>query len=65
MWEMGRYYDLKKRNYGSARLEYNRLIAEYPQTEYAERARRRLQQIEDLPDTPPIFRLPINPFKVE
>ena len=65
MWERGRYWDLKKRHYGSARLEYNRLIAEYPQTEYAERARRRLQQIEGFPDTPPLFGLPINPFKAE
>jgi outer membrane protein assembly factor BamD (BamD/ComL family) len=62
-WSMGQYYDLKKRYYGSARIHYQKLIAEYPQTEYAERARTRLAQIEGLRDTPPIFGLPVNPFK--
>ena len=63
LWTTGQYYDLKKRYYGSARIEYNRIIAKYPQTEYAEKARKRLTQIEGLPDTPSIFGLPVNPFK--
>lgn len=64
LWEMGyQYYDLKKRHYGAARLHYNKLIAEYPQTVYAEKARKRLDKIEGQPDTPSIFRLPTNPFK--
>ena len=63
LWSMGQFYDLKKRHYGSARIHYHKLIEEYPQTEYAERARNRLVQIESLRDTPPIFGLPINPFK--
>jgi len=64
LWEMGyKYFDLKKRDYGAARLHYNRLIAEYPQTVYAEKARKRLEKIEGLPDKPSIIRLPTNPFK--
>ncbi|MDR0328183.1 MAG: tetratricopeptide repeat protein [Planctomycetaceae bacterium] len=63
LWEMGQHWDLKKQCYGAARIHYNKLIAEYPQTAYAERAQRRLTQIEGLPDTPSIFRLPTNPFK--
>jgi TolA-binding protein len=66
LWEMGyKYYDLKKRHYGSARIQYNKLIAEYPQTEYAEKARQRLEKINGLPDTPSIIRMPTNPFKTE
>ncbi|MCL2710107.1 MAG: tetratricopeptide repeat protein [Planctomycetaceae bacterium] len=62
LWTMGRFYD-GKRYYGSARMHYNELIAEYPQSEFAERARRRMVAIEGLPDTPPILGFPINPFK--
>jgi outer membrane protein assembly factor BamD (BamD/ComL family) len=65
LWMTGQFYDMKKRYYGSARLQYNKLIVEYPQTEYAEKARKRLAQIEGLPDTPSIFGLPINPFRAE
>ena len=65
LWSRGQYYDLKKRYYGSARIHYEQLIEEYPQTEYAERARIRMKQIEGLRDVPPIFGLPINPFKAE
>jgi len=63
LWSMGQFWDLKKRHYGAARIEYHRLIAEYPQTEFAEMARNRLLQIEGLPDSPSIFGLPVNPFK--
>jgi hypothetical protein len=65
LWSEGQFYDMKKRHYGSARIYYHRLIAEYPQTEFAEKARNRLVQIEGLPDSPAIFGLPINPFKAE
>ena len=64
LWTTGQFWD-KKRYYGSAKLHYEQLIADYPQTEFAERARRRLTVIEGLPDTPSIFGLPINPFKAE
>ena len=63
LWSKANFYDQRKRHYGAARLYYNRLIAEYPQTEFAERARQRLPQIENLPDTPPLFGFPTNPFK--
>gem|GEM_PF-2358004 len=63
LWVQGQFWDMRKRHYGAARISYNQLIAEYPQTEFAERARRRLEVIEGLPDVPPIFGFPINPFK--
>jgi len=62
LWTVGQFWD-RKRYYGAARLQYHQLIEEYPQTEFAERARRRLTIIEGLPDTPPIFGFPINPFR--
>jgi outer membrane protein assembly factor BamD (BamD/ComL family) len=65
LWCTGQFYDLNKRHYGSARLHYHTLIKEYPQTAYAEKARKRLEQIEGLPDKPSIFSFPINPFKSE
>jgi len=64
LWTVGQFWD-KKRYYGSARLQYEQLIAEYPQTEFAERARQRMMRIEGLPDTPPILGFPINPFRAE
>ena len=64
LWSQGQFWDTKKQYYRSARVYYNQLITEYPQTEYAEKARKRLVQIEGLPDVPSIFGLPINPFKV-
>ena len=64
LWTVGQFWD-KKRYYGSAKLNYEMLIAEHPQSEFADRAQRRMTQIEGLPDTPPIIGLPINPFKSE
>ena len=64
LWTVGQYWD-RKRHYGPARLNYEQLIAGYPQTEFAERARRRMTIIEGLPDTPPILGFPINPFRAE
>ena len=63
LWRQGQFWDTRKRHYGSARVYYEKLIDEYPQTEFAERARKRLQLIEGLPDVPPILGRPINPFK--
>ena len=65
LWVTGQFYDTKKRHYGAARVSYEALIREYPQTEYAERARKRLEQIRGLPDTPSLFSFPINPFKAD
>jgi len=63
LWSNGQYWDTKKRYYGSARMYYGRLINEYPQTVFAEKARQRLAQIEGLPDVPSLFGFPVNPFK--
>ena len=65
LWKKGQFHDLKKREYGSARIHYKTLITEYPQTQYAEKARERMELIKDLPDDPSIFDFPINPFKAE
>ncbi|MDR0392188.1 MAG: hypothetical protein LBH59_09805 [Planctomycetaceae bacterium] len=53
-WVVGQYYDTK-RYYGSARLFYQKLIEKYPQTSYAEQARKRLEQIKNKPDKPSTF----------
>ncbi|MDR2756426.1 MAG: tetratricopeptide repeat protein [Planctomycetaceae bacterium] len=50
-WIMGQFYD-KKQYYGSAKLYYEKLLDKYPQTEYAEKARVRLEQIQNKPDQP-------------
>ena len=63
LWEVGQFYDIKKRHYGSAKLYYERLIIEYPQTQYAEKARKRMKQIENLPDVPSMFSFPLFSFK--
>jgi hypothetical protein len=51
-WSVAQYYE-KNRYYGSARLYYQTLIDEYPQTSVAEAARERLEAIKDLPAEPP------------
>jgi outer membrane protein assembly factor BamD (BamD/ComL family) len=53
-WTLGQFYD-KKQYYGSAKLYYEKLLDKYPQTEYAEKARIRLEQIKDKPDQPDQF----------
>jgi outer membrane protein assembly factor BamD (BamD/ComL family) len=50
-WVLGQYYDTK-RYYGSAKIFYQKVVDNYPQTTYAEKARRRLEQIKDKPDKP-------------
>jgi outer membrane protein assembly factor BamD (BamD/ComL family) len=50
-WTMGQFYD-KKQYYGSAKLYYEKLLDKYPQTEYAEKAKVRLEQIQNKPDQP-------------
>ncbi|MDR0391084.1 MAG: hypothetical protein LBH59_04185 [Planctomycetaceae bacterium] len=55
-WVVGQYYDAK-RYYGSARLFYQKLIDKYPQTSYAEQARKRLEQIKNKPDKPSMLKL--------
>ena len=50
-WVTGQFYD-KKSLYGAARLQYEKILDQYPQTPYAEKARVRLQQIKHKPDQP-------------
>jgi len=52
IWEIGQYYDGQK-NYGAAKYKYNEVIDKYPSTDYAEKARKRLDVIRDYPDEPP------------
>ena len=69
LWTKGQFWDTRKQHYGSARMYYRRLIDDYPQTDFAERARSRLVQIEGRPDVPSIFSVPginaasLNPFR--
>ncbi|MCL2348952.1 MAG: outer membrane protein assembly factor BamD [Planctomycetaceae bacterium] len=51
IWEIGQYYDGQK-NYGAAKYKYNEVIDQYPSTDYAEKARKRLNVIRDYPDEP-------------
>jgi outer membrane protein assembly factor BamD (BamD/ComL family) len=51
-WTMGQFYE-KKRYYGSARFYYQGLINDYPTTQFAQKARERLEQIRGYPDVPP------------
>lgn len=51
-WMMGQYYD-RNRYYGAARLYYNAILREYPDTALAPMARKRLEEIATEPDTPP------------
>lgn len=51
-WAVGQYYDRRK-YYGAARYYYRLLIEDYPNTEAAQLALRRLDEIAGLPDKPP------------
>jgi len=51
-WVMAQYYD-KKAEYRAAREYYKVLLEKYAQTSFAERARKRLQEIRNEPDEPP------------
>jgi hypothetical protein len=55
-WSLGQYYD-KKKYYGPARLHYEKVIDQYPQTDFAEKSRKRLAEIEGLPPQPSQFEL--------
>ena len=51
-WNAGQYYDLRKQ-FKSARLLYQKLLDDYPETTFSQQARERLTQIVDQPDSPP------------
>ena len=48
LWVTGKFYD-DRYDYGAARLLYQELINTYPASDYAEKARKRYEQIRDLP----------------
>jgi hypothetical protein len=50
-WALGQYWDAKA-CYGAARIHYQAVIDEFPQTLAAQRARERLEQIRDFPAEP-------------
>lgn len=50
-WTLGQYYD-KKRYYRSAVLYYEKLLDQYPQTSFADKARVRIEEIKDKPAEP-------------
>ena len=51
-WYAGKFYDLRKQ-YKAARLHYQQLLEDYPETPFSQQARDRLTQISDHPDSPP------------
>jgi outer membrane protein assembly factor BamD (BamD/ComL family) len=50
-WAMAQFYETK-RAYGAARIYYQNMIKDYPQTQVAEAAQQRLQAIKDFPAEP-------------
>ena len=50
-WAMAQFYETK-RAYGAARISYQKLIKDYPQTQMAAAAGERLQKIKDYPAEP-------------
>jgi len=50
-WAMGQYYD-RRQYYRAARLHYQAVLKEYPQTRFARLAQARLEEIKDRPDRP-------------
>jgi tetratricopeptide (TPR) repeat protein len=51
-WAVAQYYDFR-REYGGARYHYHEILKEYDDTPFAERTRKRLEQIAGRPDDPP------------
>ena len=51
-WVMAQYYD-NKSEFRAAREYYKVLLDKYPRTSFAERARKRMQEIQNEPDEPP------------
>jgi len=53
-WSVAQYYE-KGSHYAAARIYYNDIVKEYPQTELAQKSRDRLVAIQKLPDNPPDY----------
>jgi outer membrane protein assembly factor BamD (BamD/ComL family) len=56
-WTVAQYYE-KGEHYAAAKVYYNEIVKEYPQTKLADQARTRLVALGPLPDNPP------NRFKI-
>ncbi|MGC4002090.1 MAG: hypothetical protein QM811_02645 [Pirellulales bacterium] len=52
IWNVAQYYEKGGHNRG-ARFEYQRLINEYPGTEFAERSKQQIAGLVGKPDDPP------------
>jgi outer membrane protein assembly factor BamD (BamD/ComL family) len=51
-WWMARYFD-RRSEYLAARIHYETLVKDFPETPYLARARERLQDLSGMPDRPP------------
>ncbi len=51
-WALAQYYE-RNHYYGAARYYYKSLLETYPQTQFAEMARERMEEIKAYPDEPP------------
>ncbi len=51
-WVIAQFYDRKK-DYGAARIYYQRIVKNYPASRASLRAHVRLEQIRNQPDSPP------------
>jgi outer membrane protein assembly factor BamD (BamD/ComL family) len=52
IWSQARYRRWRS-EYGAARFHYRRILEDYPDTPFADRAREAMEEIKDRPDTPP------------
>ena len=52
VWVTGKFYD-DRYDYGAARLQYRKIITDFPATKYADMARTRYEEIRDFPDELP------------
>jgi TolA-binding protein len=50
-WMVGQFYERKKQ-FGAARIYYNSVVQDYPQTQVAAAARQRLEEIKEFPAEP-------------
>ena len=51
LWSFAQFYD-KTKHYGAARIYYNQVVKDYPNTELSSRSEARLAVIASLPDNP-------------
>lgn len=51
-WQVGQHYD-KLKYYRAAKFYYDGILKDYPETQFAAKARQRIEEIKDLPPMPP------------